>query len=134
MSSKQNIKKDLPHLGSLVRNKIIEQKMNFAEVSRRMGIKPSTINNYFNQKSLQTRIIWKLSLALEYNIFADIMGFLPENIQKENASTIQNQKVSQQQEIMLSQQQEILSQKQEIADLKKEIAIYKEILTQKLSQ
>ena len=107
----------LPHLGTFIKNKIDEQKISYAEVSRLLGVKQPTINGYFFQDTLQTRIIWKLSHALQYNLFADIISFLPENIQ--NSNTITSQKI-------------ILAQQQEINDLKKEIAIYKEILSKKL--
>jgi transcriptional regulator with XRE-family HTH domain len=117
MNTNQNSINELPHMGILIRNKINEQKITYAEVCRRIGIKQPTISSYFEQKSLQTRIIWKLCHALNYNFFADIISFLPENLQNTNATTTQKIAVSQQ---------------QEIDDLKKEIAIYKEILSKKI--
>lgn len=107
----------LPHLGTFIKNKIDEQKISYAEVCRRINVKQPTINGYFFQESLQTKIIWKLSHALQYNLFADIISFLPENIQ--NSNTINSQKI-------------IFAQQEEIKDLKKEIAIYREILNKKL--
>jgi hypothetical protein len=71
----------------------------------------------FSLINIKTRIIWKLCHALEYNFFADIIGFLPENIQNINTTT--HQKIT-------------ISQQQEIEDFKKEIAIYKEILSKRL--
>jgi transcriptional regulator with XRE-family HTH domain len=117
MSTNQNSKNELPHMGTLVRNKINEKKITYAEACRRIGIKQPTISNYFEQNSLQTRIIWKLCHALDYNFFADIISFLPENLQNTNATTAQKIAILQQ---------------QEINDLKKEIAIYKEILSKKV--
>jgi hypothetical protein len=114
MSPSLNNVSNLPHLGTFIKSKIDEQKISYAEVCRRMTIKQSTMNGYFGQQTLQTKIIWKLSLALQYNLFADIMGFLPENCQKANASAAQKTN-------------EILQE--ENNDLKKEIAIYKEIIS-----
>jgi hypothetical protein len=107
----------LPHLGTFIKNKIDEERLSYAEVCRRINIKQPTINGYFVQESLQTKIIWKLCHALQYNLFADIISFLPEHIQNKNTTT--TQKI-------------ILAQQEEIEDLKKEIAIYKEILSKRV--
>jgi predicted XRE-type DNA-binding protein len=117
MSTNQSNISKLPHLGNFVKNKIEEQRLSYAEVCRRINIKQPTISGYFVQESLQTKIIWKLCHALQYNLFADIINFLPDNIQKTNTITSQNI---------------ILAQQEEIKDLKKEIAIYKEILSKSL--
>lgn len=107
----------LPHMGNFIKNKIKEQQISFAEVSRRMNIKQPTINGYFIQETLQTRTIWKLTQALNYNLFTDLIQLLPEELQNTNKTSFQ---------------QTIQAQQQEITDLKKEIAIYKEILNKKL--
>ena len=54
----------LPHMGTFIKNRIDGQKITYAEVCRRMNIHQSTINGYFIQETLQTRIIWKLSQAI----------------------------------------------------------------------
>jgi predicted XRE-type DNA-binding protein len=117
MSTNQSNISKLPHLGNFVKNKIEEQRLSYAEVCRRINIKQPTISGYFVQESLQTKIIWKLCHALQYNLFADIISHLPENIQ--NTNTTNTQKI-------------INAQQEEINDLKKEIAIYKEILSKRI--
>jgi transcriptional regulator with XRE-family HTH domain len=106
----------LPHMGTFIKTKIKEQNMTYAEVSRRMNISQPTINGYFAQETLQTKTLWKLSQALNYNLFTDLIQLLPEEIQNTNKTGFQ---------------QTIQTQQQEITDLKKEIAIYKEILSLK---
>ena len=103
----------LPHMGSFIRNKIDAQKLSYAEVCRRMGITHPTINGYFNQETLQTRTIWKLSQVLGYNLFTDLIVKLPVEIQDSNKTSFQ---------------QTINDKQNEIENLKKEIAIYKDIL------
>ena len=109
----KNNLKQLPHMGTFIKTKIDEQKISYAEVCRSMNIKQPTINGYFIQETLQTKTIFKLSQAINYNLFADLITFLPEDIQNSNATPFQKT---------------IEAQQQEITDLKKEITIYKEIL------
>ena len=109
---KDNLKQ-LPHMGTFIKNKIDQQNSSYAEICRSMNIRQPTMNNYFIQETLQTRTIFKLSQAINYNLFNDLTTFLPEEIQKLNTSPFQKT---------------IEAQQQEITDLKKEIAIYKEIL------
>ena len=116
MKTNANTENKLPHMGTLIKNKIDEQKISYAEVCRRMNITQPTINGYFIQDTLQTRIIWKLSQAIDYNLFTDIIKLLPEELQNSNKTSFQ---------------ETIRSQQKEIEDLKKEIAIYKEILIKK---
>ena len=113
----KNNLKPLPHMGDFIKSKINQQKISYAEVCRRMNIKQPTINSYFIQETLQTRTIYKLSQAINYNLFADLISMLPENIQNTNTTPFQDT---------------IIAKQQEITDLKKEIAIYKEILTKRV--
>ena len=106
----------LPHMGTFIKSKIDEQKISYAEVCRRLNITQPTINGYFIQETIQTKTIWKLSHAIGYNLFTDLIRLLPEELQNSNKTSFQ---------------ETILTQQQEIADLKKEIAIYKEILIRK---
>jgi transcriptional regulator with XRE-family HTH domain len=106
----------LPHMGTFIKNKIKEQNITYAEVSRRMNIKQPTLNSYFFQETLQTRTIWKLSQAIGYNLFTDLIQLLPEELQNTNKSSFQ---------------QTIQTQQEQITDLKKEINIYKDILTKR---
>ena len=116
MKTNPNTPDKLPHMGTFIKNKIDERNITYAEIARRMNIHQSTIHGYFIQQTLQTRIIWKLSIAIEYNLFTDLIQFLPEALQNTNKTSFQ---------------QTILAQQQEINDLKKEITIYKEILNKK---
>ena len=117
MKTTANSINQLPHMGTFIKNKIKEQNISFAEVCRRMNISHPTINGYFNQETLQTRTLWKLSHAINYNLFTDLIQLLPEELQQTNRTSFQ---------------QQIQEQQQEIEALKKEIIIYKEILTKRI--
>lgn len=108
---------ELPHMGTFIKNKIDSQNSNYAEIARSMNIAQSTLNGYFIQETLQTRTIWKLSHAIGYNLFTDLILLLPEELQNSNKTIFQ---------------QTIDNQQKEIEDLKKEIAIYKEILSKRI--
>ena len=78
----------LPHMGSLIKQRILEKKLTFAEVCRRINVKQPVINGYFLQPTLQTKIIWKISIAIEHNLFADLIEKLPENVQNANHTAL----------------------------------------------
>lgn len=106
------------HIGQLVHHKIQEKRLTYTEVSRRINVALPTLTAYFDKPSLQSRIIKKLSLALEYNFFEDFTNALPEHIQNTNTES--------------KRAQEIESLKSMIEDQKREIAIYKELISKKL--
>ena len=103
----------LPHMGELIKKRILEKKISFSEVARRMKVSQPTISNYFHQSSLQTKVLFNISIAIEHNLFADIMQYLPQNIQNANNTTFHDT---------------IIQQQEQIAELSKEINIYKQIL------
>ncbi|WP_264522247.1 helix-turn-helix domain-containing protein [Flavobacterium sp. N1994] len=111
----------LPHMGTFIKNRIDEHNIRYSEIARRMNIHQSTINGYFIQETLQTRTLWKLSHALGYNLFTDLIQQLPEELQQTNKTSFQQQI-----------QEQIQEQQQEIEALKKELAIYKEILNKRI--
>ena len=108
---------NLPHMGTFIKNKIDEKNISYAEIARRLNVKQPTINGYFFQDTLQTRTIWKLSHAINHNLFTDLTKLLPIALQNTNKTAFHDI---------------IDTQQQEINDLKKEIAIYKEIIKNRL--
>lgn len=104
-------------MGTFIKNKIDDKNISYAEVARRLNVTQPTINGYFYQNTLQTKTIWKLSHAINNNLFTDLTKLLPTELQNTNKTAFHDM---------------IDSQQQEISDLKKEIAIYKEILAKKL--
>ena len=103
----------LPHMGELIKKRIIEKKISFAKETQRIKVSPQTINSYFHQSTLQTKVLFNISIAIEHNLFADIMQYLPQNIQNANNTTFHDT---------------IIQQQEQIEELSKEINIYKQIL------
>lgn len=109
---------DTPHLhvGKLIW-KILNQKgMTQAEAAKRLGITAPVFAEYLNKQSLQLGILWKISIALDYNLLADIMDDLPEGVFKNSTADFLKNREAQQ---------------QEIDALKNELRIYKEIISQR---
>jgi transcriptional regulator with XRE-family HTH domain len=105
-----------PHIGNLIKDVLEMRGLTQSEVSRRIGVKPTTFYGYWFQESIQFGILWKIAIAVNYNFFADMVNNLPESVVKSKASMYDN----------------ILKQKDaEIEDLKKEVEIYKNLLIRK---
>lgn len=118
MDSKDKSNNKPLHIGQLVKNKILEKRLSYSEVSRRINVTLPSLMAYFDNPSLQSRIIHKLCLALDYNFFEDYTNILPENIQNANDDS--------------QRKKEIEELKSIIEEQKKEISIYKELISKKL--
>lgn len=68
-----------PHIGQFIRRKLWELNVSSPEAARRLGVNTSTVHAYFRQPSLQFGIIWKLSMALNYDLLSDLIKSYPEN-------------------------------------------------------
>ena len=118
MDSKDKSNNKPLHIGQLIKNKIQEKKLTYSEVSRRINVTLPSLMAYFENPSLQSRIIHKLCLALDYNFFEDYTNILPENIRNANNDSQRNNEIEELKNI--------------IEDQKKEITIYKELISKKL--
>lgn len=105
-----------PHIGNLIKDVLEMRGLSQSEVARRIGVKPTTFYGYLFQESIQFGILWKISIAVNYNFFAEMVNHLPESVIKSKPSVYDN----------------TLHEKEaEIEDLKKEIEIYKNLLVRK---
>lgn len=102
-----------PHIGDLIQRVLTEKGLSHAEVARRLGVRQTTFFGYIYQESIQFGILWKISIAVNYNFFNDLLSHLPEVVLKSNLSVID--KI-------------VLEKDNEIADLRKEIEVYKGLL------
>lgn len=68
------------HNGKMLTDYFTQHSINKAELARKMGLSPSTIQRYLEGDSLQFRILWKLSLALKHNFLAELTAQLPSEI------------------------------------------------------
>jgi len=68
------------HNGKMLEDYFKQYSINKAELARKMGLAPSTIQRYLEGDSLQFRIIWKLSIALKHNFLAELTAQLPSEV------------------------------------------------------
>lgn len=66
-----------PHIGELIRKKLRELHVSSPEAARRLGVTASTVRAYYRQPSVQFGIIWKLSIALNYDFLVDLISSYP---------------------------------------------------------
>lgn len=58
---------DAPELGNFINWHFQENNIKKKKVSDFLGILPTTLNQYFKQSSFQFAILWRISLAVQYN-------------------------------------------------------------------
>lgn len=102
-----------PNIGKLVRKAMLEKGISKAELARRMGINPTSINGYLDHSSLQLGIIWNLGIALQHDFLLEIANHYPSGFALNQNSNIIK---------------ELNEKNQKITDLEKEIEIYKNAL------
>jgi hypothetical protein len=73
-----------PHIGNLISKQLSLQNLPKSELARRIGVKTSVIYPYLKQESLQFGILWKISIAMNHNFFADLMSYLPKDMLEGN--------------------------------------------------
>jgi hypothetical protein len=66
-----------PHIGQFLRQYFSKNGVNRAQLSRELGVSNSASTGYMKQESLQFGILWKMSVALNYNLLADLASRLP---------------------------------------------------------
>ena len=69
--------KSMPHNGNLLANYILKNRINRAELARKMNRSNTSIYQYAESPSLQMNILWKASLVLNHNFVAELGALLP---------------------------------------------------------
>ncbi len=60
------------HIGNMLRSKQKAQRLTHAVLARRLKRDQKAIQRLFNQSSVQTYLVWEMSIALNHNFFADL--------------------------------------------------------------
>lgn len=68
------------HNGNMLAEYFTEHSVNRAALARQLGVAPTTILKYLKSESLQFRILWNISIALNYNFIAELSKELPIEI------------------------------------------------------
>ena len=69
--------KTMPHNGNLLTNYVLNNKINRADLARKMNRSNTSIYQYAESPSLQMGILWKISLILNHNFIAELGEKLP---------------------------------------------------------
>lgn len=72
-----NAGKTMPHNGNLLTNYVLKNKINRAELARKMNRSNTSIYQYAESPSLQMGILWNASLVLNHNFVAELGALLP---------------------------------------------------------
>jgi len=67
----------MPHNGKLLTDYVLNNRINRAELARMLNKSNTSIYQYAESPSLQMRILWKASLALNHNFVAELGESLP---------------------------------------------------------
>jgi len=67
----------MPHNGNLLTNYVLNNRINRAELARKMNRSNTSIYQYAESPSLQMSILWKASLILKHNFVAELGALLP---------------------------------------------------------
>jgi len=60
------------HIGRLIERERRRQRITFAVLARRIGRNATTLTRSLERSSIQTYLIWELSVALKHNFFTDL--------------------------------------------------------------
>jgi hypothetical protein len=73
---------NMPHLGGLINRKIYEKRHTRLSVGKLLGKHQMTVKGYTQEASVQARILWDLSKALNYDFFEHLSNALDLNKKK----------------------------------------------------
>ena len=74
---KYTIQKQSPHVGNMLKARIKFRRISRASVARLLKRKPQTFNEFTKKHTLQTEILWQISVVMKHNFFADLAVQLP---------------------------------------------------------
>ncbi|MFA6059630.1 MAG: hypothetical protein WC756_15595 [Taibaiella sp.] len=112
--------KPYPHMGELVRMRLRQKGVSNAILARKLNITPIGVTRYFGRGSLQAGILWNISVAIGYNLFAEMGMSLPVPY-----------KYAGHEEAIIILKEQCTEKDKRIAELEKELSIYKSIVHQK---
>lgn len=92
------------HIGKLIGKKIKEAGMSKSELGRRISITPQNTHYILKRNSLDTELLRKISLALDYDFFQHYLGLNPDGKLNESLLSVSAAEL-----------------KQELTEVKKEI-------------
>ena len=102
-----------PHIGQFLRQYFAKHGVNRAAVARELNVADTSTTRYLSQGSLQFGILWKISVAVNHNLLADLASRLPIPFKTPREIALET---------------ELKAMQEELNALKLENKIYKELL------
>jgi len=62
------------HIGKIIKEVANKKGVLDAKLSQILGCHPSNLINIYKRESIKTDLLWQISIALDYNFFAEIYG------------------------------------------------------------
>jgi len=81
---------EMPHNGKILTDYVRKNRINRAELARMMSVSSTSVYQYAESQSLQLSILWKASIALNFNFIAAIAEQLPVEFTTEKIAELEN--------------------------------------------
>ena len=82
-----------PHLGNIINEYMVQNRITRAEAARKLGVTPTEVTQYLKRPSLQFHVLWNFCLALKHDFLADLQTQFPEDFPRfEDPKIIELQK------------------------------------------
>jgi len=116
--------KTMPHNGKVLTDYVLTNRINRAELARKMNVSNTSVYQYAESPSLQMNILWKASLALNHNFVAELGELLPVEYSTKRETELENKIKAMETELEMKTS---IYEKQ-IEKLNIELSVYKSIV------
>lgn len=116
--------KTMPHNGKVLTNYVLNNRINRAELARKLNKSNTSVYQYAESPSLQMNILWKASLALNHNFIAELGELLPVEYSTKRETELENKIKAMETELEMKTS---IYEKQ-IEKLNIELSVYKSIV------
>jgi len=80
------MKQNFIDIGEVIREVLIDRRISKAELARKIGVKPQSVDYLLKRKSIDTDMLYKVSLALDYD-FASLFSIKKDQTNSDNTGT-----------------------------------------------
>ena len=80
------MKQNFIDIGEVIREILIDRRISKAELARKIGVKPQSVDYLLKRKSIDTDTLYKVSVALDYD-FASLFSINKDQTNFDNSGT-----------------------------------------------
>lgn len=73
----ENSNGQMPHIGSILKKFMTENRISKTECAGKMGVHPSQVTKYLENYTMQMAVFWKFCIALKHDFFSELLPHLP---------------------------------------------------------